>query len=460
MKNSKRLFGRKLSKLILTPIISFGLVAGFAVSPASADFDPALSPYAGEIAVVQTGNASDGFNLDWSEWIPTARMFDDPDSRETLFDSTGIPFAIVACTNESVVITDCLEGYYNNELEPLTNSTFVGIMRDSNISTGTNIAGTAPTVFRSLSVTRSGSTTPSLQWDENPNAVGYFTDRLNNPTTDPTTPSLFTEPLDDVAYKFYVYIAIPNSLFNPNNLFPAPRAPNYEHPYYASAPISVDFRPLSDAPTISTQPVGASKTVGDSLSLSVSASGSGTLSYQWKKDGSNLSGKTSATLSIPSVATSDAGSYTVDVTNQETGNAPATVTSNAAVVTVTAAPAQGNGPGTEVVCNGPGTEVVSPTIKSKSITFGKKSTKLTTKIKKSVKTIVTPASKSGTFTVNVYASKADGATKAARTAVVKKRAKLMKAYLVKLGVSKSNIKIVTKVTTKNTTTKTKVSVSY
>jgi hypothetical protein len=110
MKNSKRLFGRKLSKLILTPIISFGLVAGFAVSPASADFDPALSPYAGEIAVVQTGNASDGFNLDWSEWIPTARMFDDRASRERLFDSTGIPFAIVACTNESVVITDCLEG--------------------------------------------------------------------------------------------------------------------------------------------------------------------------------------------------------------------------------------------------------------------------------------------------------------------------------------------------------------
>jgi hypothetical protein len=100
---------------------------------------------------------------------------------------------------------------------------------------------------------------------------------------------------------------------------------------------------LSATPTFLTQPADSSKTAGDSLSLSVSVSngGLGILSYQWKKDGASLSGKTSATLSIPSVASGDAGSYTVEVTNTQDaqqGYFPVTVTSSAAVVTVAAAP--------------------------------------------------------------------------------------------------------------------------
>jgi alpha-tubulin suppressor-like RCC1 family protein len=86
------------------------------------------------------------------------------------------------------------------------------------------------------------------------------------------------------------------------------------------------------APTITTQPSSSSVISGSAASFSVAASGTATLTYQWRKDGTAISGATSSTYSISSTATSDAGSYTVVVTNSA-GSA----TSNAATLTVTAA---------------------------------------------------------------------------------------------------------------------------
>jgi hypothetical protein len=86
------------------------------------------------------------------------------------------------------------------------------------------------------------------------------------------------------------------------------------------------------APTITTQPSSSSVTAGGAASFSVAASGTATLTYQWRKDGTSISGATASTYSIGSTSTSDAGSYTVVVTNSA-GSA----TSNAATLTVTAA---------------------------------------------------------------------------------------------------------------------------
>ena len=89
--------------------------------------------------------------------------------------------------------------------------------------------------------------------------------------------------------------------------------------------------PPSDAPTISGQPAGATYDVGDPIAdLSVAATGSGTLTYQWTKDGVNISGATSDTYK-PSAA----GVYICVVTNTEDGKAPTSVTSNEAVITIT-----------------------------------------------------------------------------------------------------------------------------
>ncbi|MDO5290919.1 MAG: carbohydrate-binding domain-containing protein [Pseudomonadota bacterium] len=78
------------------------------------------------------------------------------------------------------------------------------------------------------------------------------------------------------------------------------------------------------APVITAQPQSVSIASGATATLSVAATGSGTLSYQWHLDGNAISGATAA-----SHTTGIAGSYTVVVSN-EVGS----VTSEAAIVTV------------------------------------------------------------------------------------------------------------------------------
>lgn len=76
------------------------------------------------------------------------------------------------------------------------------------------------------------------------------------------------------------------------------------------------------APTITTQPSSTVVTVGSSASMSVVASGS-SLKYQWYRNGSAVSGATSATYTVSSAATTNIGFYYVTVTN-----GGGTVTSN------------------------------------------------------------------------------------------------------------------------------------
>ncbi|MEE4247334.1 MAG: SdrD B-like domain-containing protein, partial [Kangiellaceae bacterium] len=54
---------------------------------------------------------------------------------------------------------------------------------------------------------------------------------------------------------------------------------------------------------------------GDPLELSVEAAGSGTLSYQWRKDGQDIPGETDPTFSITFTAEEDSGIYTCLITN-------------------------------------------------------------------------------------------------------------------------------------------------
>ncbi|RYZ00260.1 MAG: T9SS type A sorting domain-containing protein [Chitinophagaceae bacterium] len=66
--------------------------------------------------------------------------------------------------------------------------------------------------------------------------------------------------------------------------------------------------------TIGTQPAAQTVCAGTSASFSVGATGTG-VTYQWKKGGLAISGANAATYTIPSAATSQAGVYSVDVTN-------------------------------------------------------------------------------------------------------------------------------------------------
>jgi parvulin-like peptidyl-prolyl isomerase len=87
--------------------------------------------------------------------------------------------------------------------------------------------------------------------------------------------------------------------------------------------------------------------VGSSVTFSVTATGTAPLSYQWRRDGTAISGATGATYTITSVNAGHAGIYTVVVTNRA-GN----VTSTGAVLTVNAPPAVTSQPTAQAACLG------------------------------------------------------------------------------------------------------------
>jgi uncharacterized delta-60 repeat protein len=87
------------------------------------------------------------------------------------------------------------------------------------------------------------------------------------------------------------------------------------------------------APTIVTQPISQSVIVGSVVNFSVGATGTPPLSYQWRKDGANISGATAASLALSNVQTNQSGNYTVVVRNSA-----GSVTSVVAVLTVTIEP--------------------------------------------------------------------------------------------------------------------------
>jgi hypothetical protein len=85
-------------------------------------------------------------------------------------------------------------------------------------------------------------------------------------------------------------------------------------------------------PYITSQPVSRTVTAGQTAAFSVGASGASPFSYQWKKNGTAISGAASSTYTTPPTTTSDSGSqFTVAVTDS-TGS----VTSGAATLTVNA----------------------------------------------------------------------------------------------------------------------------
>lgn len=96
---------------------------------------------------------------------------------------------------------------------------------------------------------------------------------------------------------------------------------------------SVAVLTVNAPPSITTQPVSQTATLGSSATLSVVAAGTGPLIYQWLLAGTNLVNATNADLLITTLATNHAGSYTVVITNSF-----GSVTSNPAILTIVPAP--------------------------------------------------------------------------------------------------------------------------
>src|SRR6266550_2630295 len=88
-------------------------------------------------------------------------------------------------------------------------------------------------------------------------------------------------------------------------------------------------------PSITAQPTNQTVTAGQTATLSVTATGTGPLSYQWQKNGTGIGGATSASYTTPATTSADHGAQFIVVVSNPAGN----VNSNAARLTVNATPA-------------------------------------------------------------------------------------------------------------------------
>ncbi len=100
-----------------------------------------------------------------------------------------------------------------------------------------------------------------------------------------------------------------------------------------SNPAVLTINPL--LPVITQHPVDQTVYIGETATFSITVSG-GTLplSYQWRKDGSNISGANSITYTTPAVTTNDDGAQFDCIVTNAAGN----ITSNPATLTVSTLP--------------------------------------------------------------------------------------------------------------------------
>ncbi len=102
-------------------------------------------------------------------------------------------------------------------------------------------------------------------------------------------------------------------------------------------------------PVITTQPTAQSAGLGGSATFTVVATGNPAPTYQWRKDGTAITGATAATFAVTNITASSVGAYSVVVTNSQ-----ASVTSSAAGLTLstTAAPAITTQPAAQIASVG------------------------------------------------------------------------------------------------------------
>ena len=154
----------------------------------------------------------------------------------------------------------------------------------------------------SFSVTATGTTPLSYQWQKNGAAISGAT---SSSYTTPATTST------DGGAQFAVVVS--NSLGKVTS---------------SSATLTVN-----SAPSITAQPTSKTVTAGQSATFAVTATGSAPLSYQWQKNGTAISGATSTSYTTPAETIADNGAQFSAVVSNTVGS----VTSSAAALTVNAA---------------------------------------------------------------------------------------------------------------------------
>ena len=174
----------------------------------------------------------------------------------------------------------------------------------------------------SFSAAASGSPTPTVQWQFSANRGGSWS---NVPGANSRTYSLSTTKTSENGREY-------RAVFT-----------NSSGSARTNAATLTFTGPVSAPPTITSQPVSVTVAAGSTASFSATASGSPTPTVQWQfsADGgtswSNISGATSTTYSFTTTIPPSENGYEYEAVFT---NSSGSATTNAATVTVTAAPAQ------------------------------------------------------------------------------------------------------------------------
>ena len=209
--------------------------------------------------------------------------------------------------NYSVIVTNS-SGSITSSIATLTvlsPPVIVTPPTSTSVSAGSNV---------SFTVTASGTAPLSYQWLKNGVALAN-----GGNVTGSTTPTLFLATLSTADAANYSVIVTNSS---------------------GSITSTIATLTVLLPPGILTQPASASVLAGSNVSFTVTASGTAPLAYQWLKNGvalangGNVSGATTATLSLANVSATDTANYSLTVTNSV-----GSITSTIATLTVLLPPA-------------------------------------------------------------------------------------------------------------------------
>ncbi len=157
-----------------------------------------------------------------------------------------------------------------------------------------------------FSVTATGTAPLNYQWSQNGTAISG------------ATSSSYTTPAETTSASGTQFtVVVSNSVGSATS---------------NAATLTVNPAPV--APSITTQPSSATITAGQTATFSVTATGTAPLTYQWKKNGTAITGATAASYTTPAETTADNGAQFTALVSNSAGSA----TSNAATLTVNPAP--------------------------------------------------------------------------------------------------------------------------
>ncbi|MFC2114615.1 immunoglobulin domain-containing protein, partial [Bacteroidota bacterium] len=104
---------------------------------------------------------------------------------------------------------------------------------------------------------------------------------------------------------------------------------------------------VNTIPAVTSQTSSTSRCSGQSMTFDVTATGSAPLTYQWYKDNASISGATSSSYTLNTVASSDAGNYYCIVSNPCANKSTSVI-----VLSIDQAPTLSNQTGNSKVCEG------------------------------------------------------------------------------------------------------------